>query len=85
MRVGLSSNSVLIGTKCAKKIAPMTSNNSHTYPPTSTDIPKLEPLTERIPYMQIRLLLQEGNYELIGGTLNAPIDLNTMVRNLQRS
>ena len=72
------------------KIPNMSESNGYKYPPKSPNLPKLDPLTERlvsprIPFMQIRRLRREGCYGIVGRVITVPVDVNTMVQSLPRS
>lgn len=72
------------------RIPSMSKTNGYKYPPRPPNLPKLDPITERlisprIPYMQIRRLRRDGCYGIIGQVINVPVDVNTMVKCLPRS
>ncbi|XP_028966621.1 uncharacterized protein LOC100900662 [Galendromus occidentalis] len=73
-----------------RKIPNLSKVNGYRYPPKPVNLPKLDPVSERlisprIPYMQIRRLRHEGSYGIIGQVINVPVDVDTMVRCLPRS
>jgi hypothetical protein len=74
----------------AMKVPLLSRSNGYVYPAKPSNLPKLDPLTERlisprIPYMQIRRLRYDGAYGIIGQIINVPVDVDTMVHCLPRS
>ena len=74
----------------SNKIPPLSKSNGYAYPPKPANLPKLDPLTERlvsprIPYMQIRRLRSWGMYGILGQIINVPVNVDTMVGCLPRA
>lgn len=68
----------------------MSRSNEYEYPPKPSNLPELDPVSERlisprIPYMQIRRLRRDDAYGIVGQIINVPVEVDTMVRSLPRS